>query len=311
MTDATLDTLDSVDKDRNSALPARERSFISGLLDLWLDSNWITRIALVTALLLVAIAILTPLIAPHDPNAQSLLSRLRPPIGFDRAKAEYLLGTDELGRDILSRSLYGMRLTLGVAFVGAAIGLLIGGTMGLIAGLGRGLLDDLIMGLVDIQIAVPFTLLAILAVALFGGDLEVLIVVLGIAYWEQYARIVRGEALRLRDLPFVESARAAGASGLRIAGRHILPNVLSPLVVMFTLNFSNIVLLESTLSFLGLGLRPPTATLGSMVGMGRDYMPSAPWVVAAPALLILLITLVVQLLGDSLRDRFDVRLRER
>jgi len=307
MTDTTLDGLDSAPAKPQS--PRRPR--FSGLADLWIDSNWITRAAVLTALTLVALALLTPLIAPHDPNAQSLLSRLRPPVGFDRAKADYLLGTDELGRDILSRSLYGMRLTLSVAFAGSVIGLFIGGTMGLIAGLGRGLFDDLIMGLVDIQIAVPFTLLAILAVALFGGDLQVLVVVLGIAYWEQYARIVRGEVLRLRDLPFVEAARSSGASGFRVATRHILPNVLSPLVVMFTLNFSNIVLLESTLSFLGLGLRPPTATLGSMVGMGRDYMPSAPWVVAAPALLILLITLVVQLLGDSLRDRFDVRLRGR
>src|SRR5690606_24037738 len=158
------------------------------------------------------------------------------------------------------------------------IGLLLGGSLGLLAGIAGGRVDDLIMSLVDIQIAVPFTLVALLTVALLGGDLSVLIAVLGIAYWEQYARITRGEVLRLREMPFIEAARAAGASGWRIAVRHILPNLISPLVVVFTVNISNIVLLESTLSFLGLGLRPPTATLGAMVGMGRDYLPSAPWI---------------------------------
>lgn len=287
----------------------------SGLLaairEFWSDADWIMRLSLLLALALVVCAVAAPLIAPFDPNAQSLLSRLRPPVGFERARPDYLLGTDELGRDILSRCLYGLRLTLSVAFLGALIGLVVGGSLGLLAGLAGGLVDDLIMGLVDIQIAVPFTLIALLAVALFGGDLHVLIIVLGIAYWEQYARIVRGEVVRLRGMPFIEAALAAGAGNARIAIRHVVPNIVSPVVVMLTLNFSNIVLLESTLSFLGLGLRPPAATLGSMVGMGRDYMPSAPWVVAAPALLIVMITFVVQMLGDFLRDRTDVRLRDR
>jgi peptide/nickel transport system permease protein len=281
------------------------------VVGLWRESDWLVRLAFLTAALLVALALLAPWISPHDPNAQSLLSRLRPPLGFERALPAYPMGTDELGRDILSRCIHGLRMTLGIAALGALIGLTIGGTLGLLAGLARGVVDDLVMAMVDIQIAVPFTLIALLAVALFGGDLRVLILVLGIAYWEQYARIIRGEVLRLRFMPFIEAAEAAGASMPRIALRHILPNVVSPMVVMFTLNFSNIVLLESTLSFLGLGLRPPTATLGSMIGMGRDYMPSAPWVVAAPALFILITTLVVQLLGDSLRDRIDVRLNDR
>ncbi|MEC5324457.1 ABC transporter permease [Aurantimonas sp. A3-2-R12] len=279
--------------------------------DLWDDTNWIVRIAALLGLVLLVLAIFAPVLAPYDPVAQSLLSRLGPPLGFEGAKAGHWLGTDELGRDVLSRSLYGLRLTLGVAFLGAVIGMLIGGTLGLAAGLLRGFVDDLVMGLVDIQIAVPFTLIALLAVAILGGDLQVLVVVLGIAYWEQYARITRGEVLRLREMPFIEAAQASGASGTRIALKHVLPNLMSPLVVIFTVNISNIVLLESTLSFLGLGLRPPTATLGSMVGMGRDYMPSAPWIVAIPAILILLITFVIQMLGDWLRDHTDVRLRDR
>ncbi|MFD2250030.1 peptide/nickel transport system permease protein [Pseudochelatococcus lubricantis] len=278
---------------------------------LWREAGWMMRVTLALGMLLVLAALLAPVVAPFDPNAQKLLMRLRPPIGFEGARPGYLLGTDELGRDILSRSLYGLRMTLAIALSGSMIGMLIGGTLGLFAGMLRGRADGLIMSLVDIQIAVPFTLVALLAVAVFGSHWQVLIAVLGVAYWEQYARIIRGEVLKLREMPFIEAARAAGASPARIAFRHVLPNVVSPIVVMFTLNFSNIVLLESSLSFLGLGLRPPTATLGSMVGIGRDFMPSAPWIVIAPAVFMLLTTFVVQMLGDRLRDRMDVRLRGR
>ncbi|MEO1688954.1 MAG: ABC transporter permease, partial [Pseudomonadota bacterium] len=253
----------------------------------------------------------TPLLAPFDPTAQSLISRLRPPLGFERYKDGFLLGTDELGRDMLSRVLHGLRLTLGLAFFGACIGMTLGGGLGLLAGMGGRWADASVMAVVDVQIAVPFTLLALLAVALFGSDMSVLIVILGVYGWEQYARIVRGEVMKLRRMPFVEAARASGASARRIAVVHVLPNIVSPLVVQFTLAFSNIVLLESTLSFLGLGVQPPTATLGSMVGMGRDYMPTAPWIVVVPTLAILLVTFVVQVLGDWLRDRADVRLRDR
>ena len=280
-------------------------------LRLWTALDWPMRAVVIFGLVLVLAALAAPLIAPYEPNAQSLLARLKPPIGFAAAKAGHVLGTDELGRDILSRCLYGLRMTLSIALFGAVIGMALGGTLGLLAGAAGGRPDAVIMALVDIQIAVPFTLVALLAVAIFGSDLQVLIVVLGVAYWEQYARIIRGEVLKLREMPFIEASRAAGASPLRIAFRHIVPNVISPLVVMFTLNFSNIVLLESSLSFLGLGLRPPTATLGSMVGIGRDYMHTAPWIVAAPAILILSVTFVVQMLGDRLRDRMDVRLRDR
>lgn len=299
-------------------LPESTASPLGGLLRLplkalrlWTALDWPMRALVIFGLMLVLAAVAAPLVAPYEPNAQSLLARLKPPIGFAAAKAGHVFGTDELGRDILSRCLYGLRMTLSIALFGAFIGMALGGTLGLLAGAAGGRPDAVIMALVDIQIAVPFTLVALLAVAIFGSDLQVLIVVLGVAYWEQYARIIRGEVLKLREMPFIEASRAAGASPLRIAFRHIVPNVVSPLVVMFTLNFSNIVLLESSLSFLGLGLRPPTATLGSMVGIGRDYMHTAPWIVAAPAILILSVTFVVQMLGDRLRDRMDVRLRDR
>ncbi|SDK34923.1 ABC transporter permease [Billgrantia gudaonensis] len=277
----------------------------------WRDSDLSFRLAVIAGLVLLTVAALAPWLAPFDPDQQTLLARLSPPIGFEGAKAGHWLGTDELGRDILSRGLHALRITLGIGMAGASLGMLLGLTLGLIAGLKGGLVDDLVAGAIDIQIALPFTLLALLAVAIFGGDLTVLIVVLGIAGWETFARVVRGEVMKLRGQPFIEAALAAGASPWRIATRHLLPNLVSPLVVMFALSFSQIVLLESTLSFLGLGVRPPTATLGSMVGQGRDYMPSAPWLVIVPSLLVLLVTLVVQLLGDSLRDRTDIRLRQR
>lgn len=285
-----------------------QRSLVATL---WAEANWVQRIAALLALALLLAAVLAPFIAPFDSLKQSLISRLRPPLGFERYKDGFLLGTDELGRDVLSRTLYGLRLTLGLALLGALIGLVIGGTLGLLAGLRRGWAEDTIMGAVDIQIAVPFTLIALLALSIFGFSLPIMISILGIAYWEQYARIVRGEVRKITEMPYIEAARASGAGPRYIALRHVLPNIVSPLVVQFTLSLSNIVILESTLSFLGLGVQPPTATLGSMVGYGRDYMPTAPWIVIAPAVAIILLTFSVQILGDWLRDRADVRLRDR
>lgn len=268
------------------------------------------RLCFLVAALLVLAAALAPWVSPMDPDHQSLLSRLRPPVGFDRAKAGYLLGTDQLGRDVLSRCIHGLTVTLGMAALGATISLTLGTGLGLLSGYVGGRVDDAIMAVVDIQIAVPFTLVALLVVAIAGTGIEVLILVLGIAYWEQYARIVRGQVLALRSLPFVEAGRAIGMSNSRLLFRHILPNVASPIIVQATLVISNLILLESSLSFLGLGIQPPTASLGSMVGQGRDYMASAPWIVAAPALLIVAVALVVLLIGDWLRDSLDVRLSD-
>ena len=277
----------------------------------WGEADALQRAAMILGLALLAAALLAPWLAPFDPDDQSLIARLRPPLGFEGHRAGHLLGTDELGRDVLSRCLHGLRLTLGLALAGACIGLAIGTALGLLAGLARGWVEDLVMAAVDAQIAIPFTLVALLVLSVFGSSLTVMVAVLGVAGWEQYARIVRGEVARIRDTPFVEAARGVGSSPVQIARRHVLPVLVSPLVVQFTLALTNIVLLESTLSFLGLGVQPPTATLGSMVGVGRDYLPTAPWIVLAPALLILLVTFAVQILGDWLRDRADPRIRRR
>lgn len=261
--------------------------------------------------LLVGLALFAPMLAPFDPHAQKLLARLRPPIGFDRALADHWLGTDQLGRDLVSRCLYGLRLTLGMALAGAAVGLLIGATLGLVSGFAGGFVDGLIMSIADIQLSIPFTLVALLIFALLGSDLVVLVACFGLAYWAHFARLVRAQILAIRNLPYIEAAHAIGTSRLRIVTRHMLPNIVSPVIVMLTLNISNLILLESSLSFIGIGVQPPTASLGSMVGHGRDYMATAPWIVAAPAVLIALVSLVVMLTGDWLRDRFDVVLRDR
>lgn len=298
---------DTLDIDTRALRPAPAR-WRSGLPH---GMNAVVIAAAILGLALLALALLAPAIAPFEPDQQRLLARLRPPLGFDRANPAHWLGTDQLGRDMLSRCLYGLRLTLALAFFGTLVGLAIGVALGLVAGLFGGWIDALIMGLVDIKLSLPFTLVALLVIAIAGTDITVLIGVLGIAYWAHFTRLVRAQVLSLRELPYIESARAAGASGWRIARVHMIPNIVSPIVVMASLNFSNLILLESALSFLGLGVQPPTATLGSMVGQGRDYMASAPWIVVVPAALIVLVSLAAMLLGDFLRDHFDVRLRER
>jgi peptide/nickel transport system permease protein len=275
------------------------------------QANWRLRVVLLLALVLVVAALLAPALAPLDPNRQTLLARLRPPVGFDRADIRYLLGTDALGRDLLSRCLFGLRLTLALALAGTAIGMVVGVVIGLIAGLAGGIVDAALMALVDLKLSLPFTLVALLVIALAGPGTLVLVCVLGLAYWAQFARLVRGQVMALRELAFIETARAMGATPWRVATRHLLPNLLGPVVVMATLTVSNLILLESSLSFIGIGVQPPTATLGSMVGQGRDYMASAPWVVASPAALIVLVSLVAMLLGDAVRDRLDPRLRNR
>ncbi len=293
-------------------LPAaaqRHSRRFAGLRRLWVKAGWPIRLCMATLLGLIAVAVLAPLFAPFDPNAQSLLARLRPPAGFDRAMAAHPLGTDQLGRDILSRSLFGLRLTLAIATLGSLLSLVLGTTLGILAGYLRGRTGALIMALVNVQIAVPFTLIALLVIAVFGTSLPVLIAVIGLSGWEHYARVVRAQVLSISRMPFIEAATAAGASHARILWRHVLPNLASLLIVLWTMTFSSLILLESTLSFLGLGVQPPTATLGSMVGLGRDYLASAPWIALLPAMGIMLVSLLVLLIGDWLRDALDVKLK--
>lgn len=286
--------------------PSRARRF-----KLWDEASLVEKIALVLLGLLAGAALAAPFLTAYDPNAQSLIARLRPPLGFDRYSSGHLLGTDELGRDVLTRSLYGLRLTLSLALLGATIGLAIGGLIGLIAGMAGGRVHSFLMAAVDVQISVPFTLIALFVLSVFGTSLPVLVIVLGLNGWEQYARVIRAEVRRLMTQPYIEAAHMAGITSAGLARQHILPNIVSPIVVQFTLSLSSIILLESTLSFLGLGVQPPTATLGSMVGVGRNFLQTAPWIVLVPALLILAVTFTIQILGDWIRDRTDIKLHRR
>jgi len=289
-------------------VPAR-RPRPSGLAYLWGKAGLAMRLYMLLLALTLLVAALAAVLAPYDPNAQTLLARLKPPVGMAGANPAHLLGTDQLGRDIYSRTLHGLQLTMVIAFAGSFISLLIGVTAGVIAGYARGAIGAAIMAVVDIQIAVPFTLIALLVIAVFGNSLPVLIAVIGVAGWESYARIVRAQVLSVSRMPFVEAAIAAGASDWRILFKHVLPNVASPIIVVWTMTFSAVILLESSLSFLGLGVQPPTATLGSMVGMGRDYLASHAWIAVIPSLVIMFVSLLVLLIGDWLRDALDVKLK--
>jgi len=233
---------------------------------------------------------------------------MQPPV-FLGGQTEHLLGTDHLGRDITSRLIRSSRTTLTIAALGTLIGASVGVALGLLSGLGGRAADNLIMFLVDVQLAVPFTLVALTVIAVFGASLTILVPVVGLAGWSQYARITRGQVLAVRELPFIEAVEALGGSRWRVAVRHVLPNITSPLIVLVTYTFSQIMLLESALSFLGLGVQPPSMSLGSMVGAGRDHLLGAWWIAIAPAGLLILITMCLALIGDWLRDILDPQLQ--
>lgn len=266
------------------------------------------KICAILAVLFALTAVFVPWLTPHDPDATQILAKLKPPIPLEGHDSAHVLGTDQLGRDLLSRCIYGVRVSVGIALFGLCIGCLIGTTLGIVSGLLGGVTDRAIMMLVDVFITVPTLLIVMVGIAVFGTETLVLVVLIGLARWETYARVVRGQVLQVREMPFIEASRALGATNARIALRHVLPNIASPLIVLMTLNFPSILLLESSLSFLGIGVQPPTASLGSMVGDGRDHLIFAWWVAVAPALVIVAITFIVQMLGDWLRDVLDVRI---
>lgn len=275
-----------------------------------IEVPWVVRCCLCILGIICIAAIAAPWLAPHDPDATRILYKLRPPIGLDGAEPDHWLGTDPLGRDLMSRCLHGIRISVGMALLGLIISTTIGTLAGLTAGMLGGMSDRLIMMVADVFITVPHLLLVLVGIAVFGTDIAVLVVLLGLARWESCARIVRGQVLQVREMPYVLAARSMGASTSWIARRHILPNIASPLIVLMTLNFPAILLMESSLSFLGIGVQPPTASLGRMVGDGRDHLMLAWWVALAPAAVVVLITLIVQVLGDWLRDVLDVRIKD-
>lgn len=257
------------------------------------------------------LAIFANLVAPHDPYAQNLMLRLRPPVWADRGSWVYPLGTDNYGRDLLSRLIYGSRLSIVVGMLAMMVALTFGTMLGLVAGYLGGRVEQAIMRFADGYQAIPEILLAIVVVAVFGGGVTVLILVLGFAGWETYTRVVFNLTRSLRERPFVEAAVASGAGGRYIMWRHILPQMSPVLTVIATLQVGQLILQETALSFLGLGLPPPTATWGNILAEGRDRLLVAPWIANLAGGAIVLLVLGVNLLGNGMRETLDPRRADR
>ncbi len=247
---------------------------------------------------------------PHDPYLLDLSLRFIPPAWQEGGQAAYPLGTDSLGRDIVSMIIHGSRSSFMVVSLSGSLALIVGLAAGLIAGYRGGLIDDLLMRLVDIQLAFPLVVLVIAIVAALGPSLFNLVLVLAISGWAPFARIVRGSVLSVREKEFVHAAHAIGAPDSRIILRHVLPNIGTPLIIFTTFDLARLLLLEASLSFLGLGVQPPTPSLGSMIADGRQYIFEAWWASALPGMVILLAVLACNFIGDGLRDMLDPRSRQ-
>ena len=264
-----------------------------------------------TIILLVIVAgIFADLIAPHNPRVGILSERNTPPAWSSEGTSNHLLGTDQQGRDMLSRILHGARISLIVAAVTLPTGGTIGVVLGLLAGWYGGWVDELIMRLVDVLLALPLILVALVMVVSLGQSLEVILAVLAIWIWPRFARMVRGEVLRLRTMDYVALAQVSGASTLRILATHLFPGVINTLIIVATLQVGIVILVESTLSFLGAGVPPPTPAWGSMVSDGRDKLAVAWWISTLPGVAIMLTVMALNLFGDWLRDTLDPRLRQ-
>jgi peptide/nickel transport system permease protein len=255
-------------------------------------------------------AILAPVISPHDPIFQDVEKRLIPPIWQAGADPEYPLGTDHLGRDIVSRLIYGARISIVVSVSAVALSALLGTLIGLFSGFYGGKVDNLFMRIADVQLAFPFILLAIAIIAVLGPDLQNIIITMAITGWVIYARVVRAEVLSLREKEFITSVKALGGSNGRIIFKHLFPNVVPPIIVIVTLEMARMIIMEAALSFLGLGIQPPTPTWGGMLADGRVYLITSWWLATFPGLVIMLVVLGINLLGNWLRDMLDPRLTQ-
>lgn len=255
----------------------------------------------------VLVAIFAPLIAPHDPYLQNLGLRLKPPFWLDGSEPGYPLGTDTLGRDYLSRMIHGARISVALGFGAILISGLIGVTLGMVAGYFGGWVDTAISALITTRLSLPVVLIALAIVSIVGGSLTVVLLVIGLLLWDQFAVVARTATMKLRNAEYVASARAMGASRLHILVAELLPNIAAPLIVVATVEMANAVLIEAALSFLGLGVQAPLPSWGLMLSEGKNFMFFSPWVITLPGLCLFFLTLSINLMGDGLRDILGAR----
>lgn len=263
-----------------------------------LKNNWTGLIGLIIFTLMVLIALLAEFIAPYDPL--SLVS-----FPFAKPSSDFVFGTDEIGRDLLSRVIFGSRISLFVGFISSSIGLLIGLPLGLTSGYYGGKLDAIIMRIMDALLSIPAILLALVIITLLGPDIYNAMIAIGIIFIPTFARLIRSSVLSLREIEFVESARSIGASDLYLITKTILPNCLTPIIVQYSFSFASAVLIEASLSFLGLGTQPPTPSWGEMLNIGRQYLRQSTLYSTVPGIMISLTVLSLNLIGDTFREVFD------
>lgn len=259
-------------------------------------------------LAVLSVAVLAQLLTPYDHTEIDLRARLQPP-AFLGGEFSHILGTDQLGRDVLSRLFISIQMSFLIATTGTIIGAVVGTVLGFVAAHYKGFIDDVVIVLVDFQAAMPFTILALAVLAFFGNDLMLFVAVLGLYGWERYARLARGMTLSARSEGYAMALEGLGCGFWRLYLRHILPNIASVLIVNMTVNFPETILLESALSFLGLGIQPPMTSVGSMLGFGRDYLSTAWWIAVFPGLTIVFSVLALSIVGDWLQERLDPRVR--
>ncbi len=288
--------------------PQDRHPFLDQLSQLWRNKTAVAGLLLVS--LFIATAIFAPLLSPHNPNETSLYDQLKPPLWHENGTTKNFLGTDDLGRDILSRLIYGARVSLMVSVFSVGLAFSLGTFLGSLAGYYKGTLDSIIMRIMDIILAFPYLLLAIVVVAYLGPSLQNAMLAIGITYVPRFARIVRGSVLEECGKDYVTAARSIGARDMRIIFLTILPNCLGPLIVQTTLSFASAILDAAALSFLGLGAQPPTPEWGAMIARSRSLILRASWVMTLPGIAILLAVLGFNLFGDGLRDALDPRLRD-
>ena len=248
------------------------------------------------------IALLAPLLAPHDPYQQDLLKRLVPPLWDSRGSWEHVLGTDHLGRDYLSRLIYGARISLLIGIGAALISGIIGTIMGVMAGYFGGRVDMIVTFMITVRLSMPVVLVALAVVAIVGGSLQVVIAVLGLLLWDRFAVVMRSSTLQIRSMDYVAAARAVGCSTSRVLMTEVMPNVVNNLIVITTIEIAHAIILEAALSFLGLGVQPPMPSWGLMVSEGKDMMLFEPWLITIPGVALFLLVLAINLMGDGVRD---------